>query len=188
VVKLYLKAWWYTCTCAASATRNDLQLPRDLYSYGDTNEAISNAAVKTFSGHLWYLSEVLVGLAFFDPSVPVEMKIAMVAALTKTGHPDHRRRIVLTATDIQDKQMCDFASQYTRTLFTALDIPHDFLIHDPNTWDNKKWWWPLFNYMMDDLPTANAVWTFSASGVRSSRYIARGMLRLNIQQSNGRAT
>ena len=115
-----------------------MQLLHDLHSYGDTNAAISNPAIKTFSGHLWYLSEVLVGLAFFDPSVPVEMKIAMVAALRKTGHPDHPRRIVLTAADIQDKQLCDFVSQHTRTLFTALDIPHDFLIHDPNTWENNE--------------------------------------------------
>ena len=61
------------------------------------------------------MSEVLVGLAFFDPNVPLEMKIAMVAVLRKTGHPDHPRRIVLTAADIQDKQLCDFVFEHTRT-------------------------------------------------------------------------
>src|SRR6218665_2178768 len=66
------------------------------------------------------------------------MKTAMVAALRKTGQPDHPRRIVLTATDVQVKQLCDFVSQHTRTLFAALDITHDFLIHDPCTWENNE--------------------------------------------------
>jgi len=66
------------------------------------------------------MSEVLVGLAFFDPNVPLEMKIAMVAVLRKTGHPDHPRRIVLTAADIQDKQLCDFVSEHTRTKHCSL--------------------------------------------------------------------
>jgi len=99
----------------------------------DINAAISKAAIKLFSDYLWYLSEILVGLAFFHPNVPIEMKTAMVAALRKTGQPDHPRRTVLTAADIQVKQPSDFVSQPTRTLFTALDISHDFLTHDPCT-------------------------------------------------------
>jgi len=137
VVKVYLKAW-YTCGSAVSAPRNDLQLICDLYGYRDINAAISKAAIKSFSGHLWYLNEVLIGLAFFDLNVPVEMKTAMIAALRKTGKPDHPWRIVLTATDVQVKQLYDFVSQHTRTLITALDITHDFLIHDPCTWENNE--------------------------------------------------
>jgi len=57
----------------------------------DINASISKAAMKSFCDHLWYLSEVLIGLAFFDPTVPIEMKTAMVAALRKTGQPDVRR-------------------------------------------------------------------------------------------------
>src|SRR6218665_2499361 len=126
------------CVFAVSAPRNDFQLIRDLYGYRNINAAISKAAFKSFSGHLWYLNEVLIGLAFFDPNVPVEMKTAMVAALRKTGQPDHSRRIFLIATDVQVKQLYDFVSQHNRNLFTALDIPHDFLIHDPCTWENNE--------------------------------------------------
>ena len=42
---------------------------------------ISKAAMKSFMGHLWYMSESLVGVAFFDPMVDTETKIAMVNAL-----------------------------------------------------------------------------------------------------------
>src|SRR6218665_91242 len=96
----------------------------------DLNASISKAAMKSFCGHLWYFSEVMIGLAFFYPTVPIEMKTAMVAALRKTGQPTYG---VLTATHIQLKQPSDFVSQPTGTLFTALDIPHDFLTHDPCT-------------------------------------------------------
>src|SRR6218665_3403561 len=139
VVKVYLKAW-YTCGSAVSAPRHDLQPTciRDLYRYRNINAAISKAAFKSFSGHLWYLNEVLIGLAFLDPNVPVEMKTAMVAALRKTGQPDHSRRIFLIATDVQVKQLYDFVSQHNRNLFTALDIPHDFLIHDLCTCGNNE--------------------------------------------------
>src|SRR6218665_2084450 len=98
----------------------------------DINASISKAALKSFCGHLWYLSEVLIGLVFFDPTVPVEMKTAMVAALRKTGQ-DNQTFGVLTAADIAVKQPSDFMSQPTRTLFTALDISHGFLTHDPTT-------------------------------------------------------
>lgn len=137
VVKVYMKAW-YTCTNASSAPGNDLQLLRDLHSYKEVNEAISKAAIKSFSGHLWYLSEVLIGFAFFDSTVPAEMKAAMVAALRKTGQPDRPRRIVLTTADIQEKQLCDFVSQHTSKLFSALDIPQDLLIQDPSTWESNE--------------------------------------------------
>src|SRR6218665_801338 len=43
-----------------------------------------------------------------------------------------------TATDVQVKQLCDFVYQHTRTLFTALDIPRDFLIHDPFARENNE--------------------------------------------------
>jgi len=87
----------------------------NLYGYRDINASISKAAIKSFCGHLCYLSYVMIVLqAFFDPTVPIEMKTAMVAALRKTGQPDHPRRTVLTAADmIQVKQPSDFVCQPT---------------------------------------------------------------------------
>lgn len=88
VLKIYLKAW-FTCACASSAPQNYLQLLCELESYKKTHKAVAKAAMKSFSGHLWYLSEILVGLAFFDSAVSVELKSAMVTALDNktTDHP-----------------------------------------------------------------------------------------------------
>lgn len=135
IVKIYLKAW-FTCTCAASAPQNDLNLLIDLESYKTTHEAVAKAALKSFSGHLWYLSEILVGLAFFDNEVSTENKSAMVTALDKQT-TDHPLRIAFNAS-LPQKQLTEFVSQHTRQLFTALDIPQHFLMKSPDTWDSDN--------------------------------------------------
>ena len=106
----------------------DLLLLGELESYKKTNEAVANAAIKSFSGHLWYLSEILVGLAFFDPEVSHERKSAMVAALDKIT-TEHPRRIAFKPIPLKKS---DFVSQNTRQLFTALDIPQRFLTLSPD--------------------------------------------------------
>jgi len=58
VIKVYLKAW-FTCACPSSDPKNDLQLLCELESYKKTHDAVAKAAIKSFSGHLWYLSEIL---------------------------------------------------------------------------------------------------------------------------------
>ncbi len=135
VLKVYLKAW-FTCACASSAPRNDLQLLCELENYKKINESVANAAIKSFSGHLWYLSETLVGLAFFDSEVSNEMKSAMVAALD-IETTDHPRRCAFTTTLLK-KKLSDFVSQHTRQLFTALDIPLNFLTSNPATWSSDN--------------------------------------------------
>lgn len=108
----------------------------ELESYKKTNEAVANAAIKSFSGHLWTLSEILVGLAFFDPEVSHEGKSAMVAALDEitTEHPP---RIAFKPILLK-KQLSDFVYQHTRQLFTALDIPQRFLILSPDMWESDN--------------------------------------------------
>lgn len=55
VVRTYLKAW-YRCQCPVLAPFNDLEFLKQLQAY-ETNPSVSKAAMKSFSGHLWYLSE-----------------------------------------------------------------------------------------------------------------------------------
>ena len=53
---------------AMSAPSNDLKLMQALTEYRHENSVVSEAAGSKFCGHLWYLSEELVGLglAFYD--------------------------------------------------------------------------------------------------------------------------
>ncbi len=144
VLKIYLESW-YTAACAATAPQNDLNLLRKLQKYKTTNETIATAAIQSFSRHLWYLSETLIGLAFFDSTVPVVMKRAMVSSLDKDGELDvPLRRFVIEPRNIEretdqlcSKELSDFVSSNTRKLFVAAGITDDFLKTDPNTWDRN---------------------------------------------------
>lgn len=64
-VKVYLKHW-FTCSLAAEAPKNDLQLIIDLKEYRTVNPEISDAALENFSGHYLYFGDMLSGLSFFD--------------------------------------------------------------------------------------------------------------------------
>ena len=64
VMQVYLKAW-YTCRCATSASRSDLKLLNKRVEYETINKSVAKTDMKSFSGHLRYPSETLIGLAFF---------------------------------------------------------------------------------------------------------------------------
>ena len=100
-VILYLKAW-FMAPLAVSAPYHDLSLLQDLYKYRQHNEAISKAACKKLEHHLWYLSDELVGLAFFDSEVPVAVKRKMVQALRSS----ETRSACRTKTDHTHCQQC----------------------------------------------------------------------------------
>ena len=71
---------------------NDLILLRELSTYSDQD--VAKAATTAFGRHLWYLSELLVGLSFFDDRVTVEEKRLMVTALWENdGSEDPPKRI-----------------------------------------------------------------------------------------------
>ena len=79
--------WWLIggATQAAKVPLNDLRLLQALKSYPD--KAIAKAVTATFERHLWFLSEHLAGMAFFDQRVPVEVRQKMV---TRLQEPNRR--------------------------------------------------------------------------------------------------
>ena len=86
-ISIYIKHW-FSAPEAESAPRNDLLLLEELHSYKGTNEKIDNAALNRFKNHLWYLSEELFALAFFDESVSVDTKLKMRDALKNKAEDD----------------------------------------------------------------------------------------------------
>lgn len=138
-VILYLKAW-FMAPLAVSAPRHDLSLLQDIYKYRQHNEAISKAACKKLEHHLWYLSDELVGLAFFDSEVPVAVKRKMVQALTSSEATDQcagPKRITLTASNASTASLEDFVNGNTQKLFRKLQITDDFLNYDPELWATR---------------------------------------------------
>src|SRR6218665_67700 len=62
---LYVRPW-FVANVTVSAPANDLEFTKRLVSYED--KSISKAAGTAFSRYLWYLSEIMISLAFFDPA------------------------------------------------------------------------------------------------------------------------
>lgn len=128
-VRLYIRAWF----TAPSAPRHDLQLLKHIHSY--PNVQISQIALKKFQRHLWYLSEELIALAFFDEEVSHETKHKMVCALETPGTDNPLKRSVVDASTIQLKALEDLVSENTRRFFDITGLPSDFLIKDPSAWE-----------------------------------------------------
>ena len=66
--------WWMTCSSAADAPWNDLQLFRKLLQYEAVNANIAKSAIHAFQRHLWYLIAELVPLALFSHFTPCAEK------------------------------------------------------------------------------------------------------------------
>lgn len=89
LVMFYVRAW-FTAPSAIKAPYQDLTFIQRLVTNLSQqtkdriiDEKISRAAAYKFEGHLWYLSEELAALAFFDDAVPFEMKSKMANSIKK---------------------------------------------------------------------------------------------------------
>ena len=71
-VALIYGRFWHEALLASNAPWNDAQMLRVLQSY--PNRLVADAAFTSFSQHLWFFSEQLVGLTFFDSRVKPEVK------------------------------------------------------------------------------------------------------------------
>lgn len=136
VIRVYIKNW-YTCQRATLAPSNDLQLMKDILEYKVINSKISETAFKTMSRHMWYLSEKLVGLAFFESTIPVAVKKDMVLALENEGCKNPPRKITIN-NDFVNRNLPDFITRNTREFFKAMVICEDFLTQDPNLWTTNE--------------------------------------------------
>ncbi|XP_076849024.1 beta-ureidopropionase isoform X1 [Brachyhypopomus gauderio] len=133
---LYTKAWTL-CPKPASAPANDLAFLKLIHQYANVNKGISTAAVKAFLRHLWYLSEELIILAFFDDGVNSNIKRNMITALQKAGSDETKppKRIEIEPGVIPEKELQDFVTNRTISFFHTLGLNADFLTQaDPDTW------------------------------------------------------
>lgn len=135
LIRLYVKAW-FQAPSAIKAPRTDLEFIKDAIDYASIDEEISSLVVTKMTGHLWYLSQEAVGMAFFDDEIPINEKRRMLYALNK--EQQIQKRLTATVPVIKStfkfKQMSDFVSFNTRTLFERFRAPTDFLSLDPEEW------------------------------------------------------
>jgi hypothetical protein len=71
-ISLIYGRFWHEAPLASHAPLNDAMMLGLLKKY--PNRIIADAAYKACTQHLWFFSEHLVGLAFFDDRVPLDVK------------------------------------------------------------------------------------------------------------------
>jgi hypothetical protein len=107
---LYTKAWTL-CPNPTTAPANDLEFLKLAKNYETIYKGISSAAVTAFLRHLWYLSEELIALAFFDDAVNNDTK-RMICALNKQNavEASNSKRIKIEPSAIPAKELHDFVT------------------------------------------------------------------------------
>lgn len=136
ILKLYVKPWFMSRS-AILAAFNDLQFLQNVENYHE-NSNISNAVFKSFSNHLWYLSEPLIALALFDDRISIDEKKMMVENLQKEKSDTYLKRIKLQKNEIHNTSFSDFVSNRTRQFLIDFEIDIDWLEKDPSTWPKNE--------------------------------------------------
>src|SRR6218665_1918402 len=120
VTGVYIK-YWFQSPSSAAAPRNDLNLLCTLSAY--PNRKVAEAATTAFGRHLWYLSELLIGFAFFDDDVSIEEKRLMIMALIDTEGSDEPPKRISLFVSPETKRLHDFVTTSTRRFSRSLTYP-----------------------------------------------------------------
>ena len=141
VVRIYLKAW-ITAPQASGAPYSDLLLLKSLIAYSSIHLAISKATSRKLSNHLWYLTQELVSLAFFDSRVSSSTKRLMVSAMQNEedqseAHSKRKTVASVALHSFKDKNLEDFVTAKSMTLLRMMDLTDGFLAVDPDLWEDR---------------------------------------------------
>lgn len=135
VTTVYIK-YWFTCTSPNEAPRNDLMLLKILETYPD--KEVSTAALTAFSRHLWYLSEILVGLSFFDNEVSPEDKRVMIQNMKERQGSEEPPKRIPPIKNPSSCSLADFVTTSTQKFFNILRIDKTFFNKDPTSWHSDQ--------------------------------------------------
>src|SRR6218665_844680 len=113
VAVVYIKSWFF-CRLRTAAPANDLNL---LTLFVQVESPSAKGALKKLCGQLWYLSEELVALAFFDRDVDASEKREMVEGQRRVGEEDPPKRISVDPSTLHDKRLSSFVTSDTKNFF-----------------------------------------------------------------------
>ena len=135
VTAVYIR-YWFQSPSSTAAPRNDLAMLCSLSAY--PQKEVAKAATAALERHLWYLSELLVGFAFFDDEVSVEEKRLMVLALKENEGSDEPSKRIPPFVEPSAKGLHDFVTTSTVRFFQILGLPEEFLQSDPSEWGHQE--------------------------------------------------
>lgn len=138
VFKVYFKNW-FTINIPVIAPRRDLQMLRAIEAMRESLPITASIAYNKFKNHLWYLSEIMIGLSFFDNDVAMPIRERMVFNLQRDStQRDINRYIINPRTDPNDLCLSDFVTKTTYKFFEILEINHSFLELPPDEWQQNE--------------------------------------------------
>lgn len=160
IVTIYMR-YWFECPLPSDAPKNDLRMVTNLIEYRNINEKIAEEVLTVLFRHLWYLSETLIGLAFFDRTIDAQTKRLMVAALEKESnnksckqasidakfetYRGNKKCIILDSVNVSKLNIDGFVTSNTKIFFESLfandsnaEDPNNFLKIDPSRWINNE--------------------------------------------------
>lgn len=111
---------------------------QELINYKNINASISNAASLKMINHLWYLSERLAIIFIFDVNVPATVKQKMIEALkTDKNSQLENKKFNIEPENLNtllSKDLSDFISIKSMTIFEKFNLPVDFLSKNIESW------------------------------------------------------
>lgn len=114
--------FWHESVISRWAPKNDLDMIQILDSYPDIN--VKKSALAAAKRHLWYLSEINIGLAFLDERITQEEKNKMFLNLEKPAKKKEMKRLDGKTLKFDEKSISDFVTSKTKTFFELFGI-HD---------------------------------------------------------------
>lgn len=143
ILRIYIFSW-FTAPSSSSAARNDLFLSKKLIFLKDTYQEhkvnVYKAAASRLANHLWYLSEELVAMAFFDSKISIEEKKKMIHNLKyRTGSDVRKIKLEIASIDaMKSYEISNCVSQNTMNFFEISGISANFLKEDPSIWEDLE--------------------------------------------------
>lgn len=107
---------------------------KNIVRYESDNPDVSRIAFKSFSRHLWYLSEGLLAFGFFDDRIDCHEKIKMVKALSKPTVPEYPKRIEIKREEVLSTCISDFVTENTKKFMNDYKLDIEWLKIHPDRW------------------------------------------------------
>lgn len=139
IVRIYLRSWFLAPLCA-KAPYLDFNFLLNIIEYKNVDADISNAAVKKFAKHLWYLAPETAAFAFFDDDVPLDIKHKMAIKMKTVEDTDYEspvKRFIIKQEEfhvLKEKDLSYFITSESNAMFSRFKISMNFMNKSPSTW------------------------------------------------------
>lgn len=140
IINFYVETW-FSAPSAIKAPNHDLQLFQRLIAYQDVNADVSKACRSKLADHLWYLSDELSALAFFDDAVPDKVKSKMSQAIRERDYGERDVRPKISEREFESlhcRDISDFITKRSLFLFEQFQQPYGFLDKAPELWEHDQ--------------------------------------------------